>query len=160
MYIPKVFAQKDLMQQHAIMQNYSFASLITHYQGEIQISHVPTILDKEVGRYGRLAWHIAKVNPHADILAKVDEVLCIFQGPHYYISPVWYGKLPNVPTWNYAVVHAYGKAKLITQRELSADLTQLVANNEIPLHGADAYQVPDTSKATLLDHIRGFRMEI
>ncbi|WP_230959322.1 FMN-binding negative transcriptional regulator, partial [Acidithiobacillus ferrooxidans] len=44
--------------------------------------------------------------------ASDDEVLVIFQGPQHYISPSWYatkaetGKV--VPTWNYAVVHAYG----------------------------------------------------
>jgi len=41
----------------------------------------------------------------------------IFQGPVGYITPNWYpskaehGKV--VPTWNYAVVHAYGRAEAI-----------------------------------------------
>ena len=41
----------------------------------------------------------------------------IFQGPQAYISPSWYpsksahGKV--VPTWNYAVVHAYGAPRAI-----------------------------------------------
>ena len=39
----------------------------------------------------------------------------IFQGPEGYITPNWYpskaddGKV--VPTWNFAVVHAYGRAR-------------------------------------------------
>ena len=36
------------------------------------------------------------------------EVLCIFHGPHAYISPSWYVQQHDVPTWNYAAVHVYG----------------------------------------------------
>jgi transcriptional regulator len=38
------------------------------------------------------------------------EVLCIFHGPHAYISPQWYVQQHTVPTWNYAAVHVYGNA--------------------------------------------------
>jgi predicted FMN-binding regulatory protein PaiB len=40
-------------------------------------------------------------------------LMMIFQGPEGYITPNWYpskaqhGKV--VPTWNFAVVHAYGR---------------------------------------------------
>lgn len=34
----------------------------------------------------------------------------IFNGPHGYISPAWYQPASdNVPTWNYAIVHALGR---------------------------------------------------
>lgn len=45
------------------------------------------------------------------------EALVVFQGPQTYITPSWYqtkeetGKV--VPTWNYAVVHAYGGIRII-----------------------------------------------
>jgi len=39
-------------------------------------------------------------------------VLVIFQGPHGYVSPTWYAK-PGVPTWNYAAVHVYGRARAV-----------------------------------------------
>ncbi len=41
----------------------------------------------------------------------------IFQGPQGYLTPNWYpskaehGKV--VPTWNYTVVHAYGRPEVI-----------------------------------------------
>ena len=40
-------------------------------------------------------------------------MLALFHGPHAYVSPSWYGVHPSVPTWNYAVVHARGRARLI-----------------------------------------------
>jgi transcriptional regulator len=45
------------------------------------------------------------------------EALAIFAGPEHYITPSWYpekavdGKV--VPTWNYAVVHAYGPLRIV-----------------------------------------------
>ncbi|MFQ5486848.1 MAG: FMN-binding negative transcriptional regulator, partial [Gammaproteobacteria bacterium] len=41
-----------------------------------------------------------------------NEVLVIFMGPHAYISPSIY-EGPGVPTWNYAVIHMYGSARII-----------------------------------------------
>jgi transcriptional regulator len=41
-----------------------------------------------------------------------QEVLLIFQGAHTYISPRWYDHV-NVPTWNYMMVHLYGKVRLV-----------------------------------------------
>ena len=49
----------------------------------------------------------------------------IFQGPHTYISPSWYVKPENVPTWNYTVVHAYGVPKIGDQAAMIALLKDL-----------------------------------
>jgi transcriptional regulator len=49
------------------------------------------------------------------------DAVAIFQGPHHYITPSWYatkaetGKV--VPTWNYVVVHAYGRPRFIDDEE-------------------------------------------
>ncbi len=37
----------------------------------------------------------------------------IFSGPHGYVSPSWYKTRPNVPTWNYVAIHAYGTPELV-----------------------------------------------
>jgi transcriptional regulator len=61
-------------------------------------------------------------------------VLVIFQGPHTYVSPSWYEADPsNVPTWNYAAVHAYGSPRLITDADACrALLDTLVRTHEAP----------------------------
>ncbi len=45
------------------------------------------------------------------------EALVIFSGPHAYVTPAWYPTKQEsgrvVPTWNYAVVHAYGRLRAI-----------------------------------------------
>jgi transcriptional regulator len=67
--------------------------------------------------YGVIECHFARANPHWKDLAQGSEALVMFQGPESYITPNWYpskaehGKV--VPTWNYAVVHAYGRPEVI-----------------------------------------------
>jgi len=54
-------------------------------------------------------------------LAEGNEALMIFQGPEGYITPNWYpskalhGKV--VPTWNFAVVHAYGRPEVMREND-------------------------------------------
>ena len=61
----------------------------------------------------------------------------IFQGPEAYIRPGWYpskaehGKV--VPTWNYAVVHAYGRLEAVEDKAwLLAHVGELSDQQEAP----------------------------
>ena len=64
-----------------------------------------------------LRGHISRANPQWREFDQSIEALAIFAGPQHYITPNWYpekaedGKV--VPTWNYAVVHAYGTIRII-----------------------------------------------
>ena len=61
----------------------------------------------------RLLAHMARANPHWRQLAEAKaDALVIFQGPHAYVSPSLYSD-PGVPTWNYAVVHVYGRFRVL-----------------------------------------------
>jgi transcriptional regulator len=66
-----------------------------------------------------LVGHVARANPHSALLIDGAEVCALFHGPHGYISPTWYvdenPRWPNVPTWNYVAVHAYGRARRIDE---------------------------------------------
>ena len=58
------------------------------------------------------------------------EMLVVFQGPHGYVSPGWYGDVPAVPTWNYTAVHLAGVPEILTEEENLVVLDQLVARFE------------------------------
>ncbi|MEU4015884.1 FMN-binding negative transcriptional regulator [Microbacterium sp. NPDC028030] len=60
----------------------------------------------------------------------VRELLVVFQGPHGYVSPGWYGDVPAVPTWNYTAVHLSGVPEILSEDENLAVLDQLVARFE------------------------------
>jgi transcriptional regulator len=73
---------------------------------------------------------MARANAHWESLESAAEVLAIFGGPHAYVSPSWYAHHPSVPTWNYAVVHARGKARIVEPEALPALLARLTRKYE------------------------------
>lgn len=148
---------KTLTKEHLyeFIEKYNFATLINHHDGKLNISHIPVMLDRDKGDHGTLIWHVSKQNPHACGFDGDKEALFIFNGPHAYISPTWYNSSPNVPTWNYAVVHAHGKPEQVSEKQLADDLTQLVLKYE-----SDTYIIPNDYKNKLISHIVGFSMEI
>jgi len=90
----------------------------------------------------------------------------IFQGPESYITPNWYptkaqtGKV--VPTWNYAVVHAYGRPAVMQEKDwLVRHVGELTAQQERtearPWKLSDA---PDAYIDVMTRGIVGFRFAI
>lgn len=131
MYIPSSNTEDDLETLHNLMRAYNFATLITSHNGTPFATHAPFLVDSTRGPYGTLVGHIALANPQWQYFTTADEVLVIFQGPHAYISPSWYTGEFNVPTWNYAVAHAYGTPKIVEDLStIQQMLEQLVANHE------------------------------
>jgi transcriptional regulator len=115
MYIPAHFAQPDRDALFDMIEAHAFGLLISGSGADMIASHVPFLVERpdsaRGGEHGTLLCHLAAANNQ---LAALDgqAVLCIFQGPHGYISPNWYAKKPAVPTWNYMVVHGYGQAHI------------------------------------------------
>jgi transcriptional regulator len=107
-YLPKHFTESDPAILAALMRRHPFATLVSSGGAGLIASHIPLLYDSEPGPFGRLHGHLALPNPQTADLRERREALAIFHGPHAYISPRWYKTHPAVPTWNYAVVHAYG----------------------------------------------------
>jgi transcriptional regulator len=112
MYIPAHFAVTDAQKLASMMRENSFAMLITQHDGAPFATHLPLLFTPDDKGGGTLAGHMARANPQWQDLARGDEALAVFTGPHGYISPSWYSQHPSVPTWNYVAVHAYGVATL------------------------------------------------
>ena len=135
MYVPSHFQEPRIEVLHEQICACPFATLVTMSSGGINANHIPLHLSKESGQYGTLRGHVARSNPVWSDLVNDIEALAIFQGPDSYITPSWYptkqehGKV--VPTWNYAVVHAYGALRIIDDPVwLRNQLEILVAQHE------------------------------
>lgn len=134
MYIPKHFEVTDITMMHDLIRAYPLGTLITYAENTLNANHIPFYLN-DTKPYGILNGHIARANPLVNELNPDLETLVVFNGPNAYISPLWYvtkqesGKV--VPTWNYVVVHAYGKLKVIDDANwLLTQLQQLTDYNE------------------------------
>ncbi|PKQ27599.1 MAG: transcriptional regulator [Candidatus Anoxymicrobium japonicum] len=138
MYIPKQFEEISVDLMHELIRAHPFATLVSHSASGLNANHIPLLLSASPSPYGTLQGHIARANPLFGEIADGIETLAIFHGPDAYISPSWYatkketGKV--VPTWNYAVVHAYGYLRVVDNASwLRAQLDALTDDNEAPL---------------------------
>lgn len=135
MYIPQQFEEPRVDAMHELIRAYPLATLVTHSSDGLNANHIPVYLSGSPAPYGALRSHIARANPLLGEIAEGIETLAIFQGPDAYITPSWYatkkatGKV--VPTWNYAVVHAYGVLRVVDNASwLRAQLDSLTKRNE------------------------------
>lgn len=159
-YLPKNFRVDDLSRLQDFMDRYDFATILS-FGDQALVSHLPLVLDRSRGERGTLVGHLALANPHARALEAGADTLCIFHGPHAYISPGWYPDPNDVPTWNYAVVHARGHARLLRDpKAVDATLAQLVQKNESRRSSPWEYRITDELKAELLPRIAAFEIEI
>jgi transcriptional regulator len=117
MYLPPHHRVDRFEVQHALIRAHPLGALVTLGEEGLVANHIPFILDAGAGALGTLRGHVARANGQGRDIGREVEALVIFQGPQSYITPSWYatkqetGKV--VPTWNYAVVHAYGVIRAI-----------------------------------------------
>ncbi len=131
MYLPRHFAEDYRATLHDFIRQNSFGILMSQVEGKPFATHLPFLLDGDT-----LVAHMARANPHWRAFAAGEEMLCVFTGPHAYVSPRWYAAENAVPTWNYAAVHVYGTPEIIDDPDAAyADQKRLVAEFEA---GADA----------------------
>jgi transcriptional regulator len=113
MYVPPFNRVHDRDPIVRFMQSHGFALLVSTGQQRITASHLPVLWDENDSEWGGLRSHMARANPQWQHFESGKEILCIFHGPHAYISPSWYVMQHTVPTWNYAAVHVYGVPELL-----------------------------------------------
>src|SRR5438128_9565359 len=131
MYVPELFVESDLEKLHSLINEYNFATLFCQPGGAPpEIVHMPFILDRTRGTNGSLLGHVARANPVWRLFDGATAAVIVFQGPHGYISPTWYTSRQQVPTWNYAVVHAHGKPQLLPESDVLDVLNRLVERHE------------------------------
>jgi transcriptional regulator len=157
-YIPKQFEQADRAQLFRLMRQNSFATLISVTENGPLITHLPVMIDEQAST---LHGHVARSNPVWHGFGPDHELLFIFHGPHHYISPTWYTVQPSVPTWNYAVVHVKGCAKIIDDRgRIESMLHQLVNSHESVLSPSWSMNLPANFMEKMVSNIVAFEVAI
>jgi transcriptional regulator len=160
-YLPKHFEEPRAARLGALIRRHSFATLVTTGENGVAVSHIPLHYEPARGKHGTLTGHLARPNPQTRHLLAGGAARAIFQGPHAYVSPTWYEGAPNVPTWNYAVVHAHGPVAAFEDEErLSALLAELGSTYE---EGPEPWRyeaLPDDYRRRMLRGIVGFEVAV
>lgn len=158
MYSPKVFEIENKAELFEFIEQWSFGNLVTTYEGELFVNHVPFIFDKSLNKlYG----HLAFKNPQLSLLEKADDLAVIFSGVNSYISPSWYVSQEMVPTWNFETVHVSGRASLVDDDGLLIILEKLTEKHERQFE--NPWRMDKLSKSKLIAMMKmivGFEIDI
>ncbi|MGJ4747824.1 FMN-binding negative transcriptional regulator [Leptospira sp. SA-E8] len=152
MYTPEHFKLENLDIIHEIIGKYPFAVLISTSGEGLEATHLPVLLSKD---RSSLVGHMASGNP---LLQENSQVLCVFHGPHAYISPSWYESAQSVPTWNYISVHVKGTLHLLDRDQTEKVLQDSILYFESENSGY-GYETPKAEvRNSLLGKIKGFEI--
>jgi transcriptional regulator len=165
MYCPAAFREDRIEVQHAFIRSHPLGLLISLGSGGLTANLLPFHLKTADGGRGVLQAHMARANSQWRDLDG-EAVLVVFRGTDAYVSPSLYatkretGKV--VPTWNYAMVQARGRAKLRDVGDWLADQLNVLttareATRPEPWSVADA---PRDYIEAQMKHIVGIEIEI
>jgi len=157
MYIPQVNKEDRLSVLQQLMEDQPFASLITVGSSGLFASHIPMVLEQN-GGMGVLKGHLSRANTQWRDYSPSVEALAIFSGPQHYITPTWYPEKEEtgrvVPTWNYVVVHAYGRLKIVEDSDwLMAHLQRLTGIHEA--ESSVPWKISDAPAGYIASQIKG-----
>ncbi len=166
MYIPRHNEEKRVAVMQALMVSHPLATLVTLGTHGLFASHIPMVFEDDGSEFGRLKGHISRANTQWRDFSPTVDALAIFAGDQHYVSPTWYSEngehAEQVPTWNYAVVHAYAPLKVIEDEQwLLAHVTSLTNIHEAGFPAP--WKVSDAPKdfiGSLLKGIIGLELPI
>jgi transcriptional regulator len=159
MYIPKAYRNENTKEIREFLKDNAFGILVSSGPEGPMATHLPLELVDNSGETLLLRGHFARSNPQWRHIATGAEVLCIFNGPHAYVSSSWY-RDEEVPTWNYMAVHLKGSYRQQSEQELWAALHALVDKYEV--HSDNPVSLNEMSEATLaqVKGIVGFEIRV
>ena len=166
MYIPAEFEVTQVEELHQLIQNYPLGILFTHGRSGLDANHLPFELQVDHTELGILHAHVSRHNLVWQDVNNGDEVMVVFRAGDAYISPQWYPSKQEhhqqVPTWNYRVVHAYGRVTIRDdERYVRGVVARLTRTHEATQ--AEPWKMSDAPKDYLepmLKAIVGIEIEI
>jgi transcriptional regulator len=158
MYQPAHFREDRVDVQHALIRKHPLGLLISMGPDGIIANPVPFLLKAGETERGVLQCHVARANPQWKALSDAPDCLVVFQDVDHYVTPSWYetkretGKV--VPTWNYAIVEARGRARIIEDAGwLRTQIEALTSAHEGPRE--TPWAVGDAPEPFIAAQIRG-----
>lgn len=156
MYPPPHHQSQEIEKMISLIKNFPLGILVTAKDGKPFVTHIPFIYNETSKK---LVAHLDRNNPQLETLKDEAEVTVVFKGPDTYISPSIY-TTPQLPTWNYIIVHVTGNIKLINEAEAvkktMVDMTEFLEGE------AQKFELKndDPRMERLINYIQAFEIEI
>ena len=159
MYVPAHFAM-SAAQIAAVLASAPAGDLVTSGPDGLVATYVPMLHEPGEGGLGSLVGHLSLVNDQWRAAASgAVEGLFILHGAADYVAAEWLSTpgSPNVPTWNYVTVHAWGELVVHEDPEW---LLQTVRKLSAAHGDASVDALPTDEVATLLRAIVGVELRL
>jgi len=156
MYPPPHHQSNEIEKMISVIKHFPLGILVTAKDGKPFVTHIPFIYNETSKK---LVAHLDRNNPQLETLKDEAEVTVVFKGPDTYISPSIY-TTPQLPTWNYIIVHVTGKLQLINEpeaiKQTMLDMTEFLEGSEQKF----ILKKDDPRMERLINYIQAFEIEI
>jgi transcriptional regulator len=160
MYSFSYYKTKEAEEVLGFMKQHSFATVIGCNNDEPVAMQIPLLVEERAeGLF--LSGHIMRSTDHHQALAANPNVLCVFTGPHAYISASVYSNPQTASTWNYMTVQARGKLQFVDEEKLLGLLERTTTHYEEGKDTPAAYKnLPADYVVKLSKAIIGFQIQV
>lgn len=164
MYVPEHFHEIDPAAIQEILQAAPLACIVANTDDGLIANHLPLM----PGSDGTLIGHVSLNNNMHRLITTDQEAIAIFRSTEAYISPNDYPSKQvhhrHVPTWNYQVVHIYGRlAFSFDEKSKRAAVGLLTQHHEKLTNEQAAWRMADAPKdymQNMLANIVAFKMTV
>lgn len=124
-------------------------------------TQIPVFIEEREGKLF-LTGHMMRNTDHHKAFVANPAVLCVFSGPHAYVSATWYSNPHQASTWNYMSVHAKGEMRFLGEQELVEVLRKTSLHFENNNHDSTTVydNLPEDYRRPLLNAIVAFEVEV
>jgi len=160
MYNIPYFKEADNAVVLQFLKEHSFATVIGCHNNIPVATQLPLLIEERDGKLFLLG-HLMRQTDHHKAFEANPQVLCIFTGPHAYVSASWYTQPQQASTWNYMTVHARGPMVFTNEEKLRHILEQTTNHYEGSENTPGGYQqLPSHYIDKLIGAIAGFEIEV
>jgi transcriptional regulator len=160
MYSLPYFKEKDEQLVKEFIRMNPFAMLIGCTDQIPVATQVPLLIHEKEGKIF-LKGHIMRNTDHHKAFQSNQNALCVFTGPHTYVSASWYSNPQTASTWNYISVHVRGKIRFLDEAHLIEILKETTSHFENnPYSKASFDQLDSEYVQKLVKAIIGFEIEV
>jgi transcriptional regulator len=159
MYNLPYYKEKDYSVLVEFMKRYPFAMLIGSANDIPAATQIPLLVEERDGKVF-IKGHLMRNTDHHKAFEQNPNVLCVFTGPHTYVSSSWYTDPSSGSTWNYMSIHAKGKMNFLDTLGLIQILERLTNHYEGTDSIASFQHISKDYIDRMVKAIIGFEIEI
>ena len=160
MYNLPYYKEKDRQVLLTFMKQHPFAMVIGCANDLPAVTQIPLLVEEREDKLFLVGHFMRNTDLHKTF-SQNSNALCVFTGPHTYVSASLYTNPLTASTWDYIAIHARGKMQFVGNEALLTILKKTTELFENDNHSPASYnKLPKEYVEKLLSAIIGFEIEV